>query len=161
VKVRAFAAVAIACALGAVGAVSALATPPANGQSTAALSGRIQEGPYYDSTGTPSWVPLTVDVNLLDQAGNVVGTARPNEYGEFRFAHVERGTWTVAFTYPSLLDPVYASRTYTRTLTWASTKDSYEVLVDIDPYLNIPSYEIVNKYTRCPDPVPAAKGCKR
>jgi hypothetical protein len=161
VRVRAIAAVAIACAVGAVGAVSALATPPANGQVTAALFGRIQEGPYYDSAGTPSWVPLTVDVNLLDQAGNVVGTARPNEYGEFRFAHVDRGTWTVAFTYPSLFDPVYAFRTYKRTLTWASPKESYEVLVDIDPYMNIPSYDVVNTNTRCPDPVPAAKGCKR
>jgi hypothetical protein len=162
VKVKAmFAVVVVACVVGAASAASALATPPANGQVTAALFGRIQEGPYYDSAGSPSWVPLTVDVNLFDPAGNLVGTARPNEWGEFRFAHVDRGTWTVAITYPSLFDPVYAYRTYTRTLTWTSTRDSYEVLVDIDPYMNIPSYDAVNKYTRCPDPVPAGKGCKK
>ena len=160
-NVRGIAAVAIVCAVAAVGAASAPATPPANGQVTAALFGRIQEGPYYDASGNPSWVPLTVDVNLLDQAGNTVGTARPNEFGEFRFAHVDRGTWTVAFTYPSLNDPVYAYRTYKRTLTWTSTRDAYEVLVDIDPYTNTPSYDVVNSYTRCPDPVPAGRGCKR
>jgi hypothetical protein len=34
------------------------------------------------------------------------------------------------------------------------------VLVDIDPYTNSPSYDVVHSYTRCPDPVPAGKGCK-
>ena len=142
-------------------AAPALGEPPAAGKPTAALVGRIQEGPYYDGAGNPSWTPLVVAVDLIDQSGRVVGTANPNPYGEFRFAHVAPGTYTVSFTYPSLFDLVSPFRTYTRVLTWANARDSFELLVDIDPYTNTPSYDVVNAQVRCPQPVPADRGCNR
>jgi hypothetical protein len=152
---------AVALGIIATAATPALADPPAGGNVTAALFGRIQEGPYYDVSGNPSWRPLDVPVNLLDESGRVVATADPNPYGEFRFAHVSPGTYTVSFTYPSLFDPIYQDRTYTRVLTWSNARDSYELLVDINPYTNTPSYDVLNVHTRCPQPVPAGRGCNR
>lgn len=114
-----------------------------------ALSGRIQEGPFYVA-GAPSWEKLRVDVNLIDASGRVVATVTPDRWGEFRFAQVRPATYTFSFTYPTLHDPVSTHRTYTRSLTWASRRVSYEVLVDINPYTNEPSFERVTQFERCP-----------
>lgn len=148
--------VVLACLLG-LGLVAGADGAPPSG-SAAALYGRIQQGPWYDAAGTPSWTKLRSPVELRDAAGRVVASVVPDEWGEFRFGHVGRGTWTFAFTYESLHDPVYTYRTYTRSLTWGSPRDAWEVLVDIDPYTNTPSYEQVTLHTRCPAP---ARGCSR
>lgn len=125
-----------------------------------ALSGRIQSGPWYDALGTASWQKLRVPVQLVDQTGAVRGSVTPDEWGEFRFSHVAPGTYRVRFTYPSYHD-VTPTRTWTSPpLTWAA-RTAWEVLVDIDPYTNNPSYQVLTERTRCPAAVPAGVGCNR
>jgi hypothetical protein len=148
---RLWMAMALAAALaGLVFSATVMAAPPERDAPRPALSGRIQEGPFYDSAGTPSWEKLRVDVNLIDASGRVVASVTPDRWGEFRFAQVRPATYTFSFTYPSLNDPVHAERTYTRSLTWSSRRVAYEVFVDINPYTNTPSYEQVTRYERCP-----------
>jgi hypothetical protein len=149
----------LACAVG-FGLVAGADGAPPSG-AAAALHGRIQQGPWYDASGTPSWTKLRYPVELRDASGRVVASVVPDEWGEFRFGHVGRGTWTFAFTYDSLLDPVQTHRTYTRSLTWSDNRDAWEVLVDIDPYTNTPSYERATLYERCPAAVAPGRGCKR
>lgn len=148
---RMWMAVAVMATLGGlVLSATATAMPPSDREKPRpALSGRIQEGPFYVA-GTPSWEKLRVDVNLIDASGRVVATVTPDQWGEFRFSQVRPATYTFSFTYPTLYDPVNTHRTYSRSLTWASRRISYEVLVDIDPYTNTPSFEQVTQFERCP-----------
>jgi hypothetical protein len=150
---------AIGCLVAAAVVAAPAAAPPAGGNVTAALFGRTQQGPFYDGAGNPSWQKLRNEVRLRDASGRVVAAVIPDQWGEFRFAHVVVGTYTFEFTYESLNDPVYDYRTYQRTLTWSHHRDAWQVMVDIDPYTNTPSYELVVKHVRCPAPVPAGRGC--
>lgn len=151
--------VVVASAVGLGLAERAASAPPSGG--AAALYGRIQQGPWYDASGTPSWTKLRYAVELRDARGRVVASVVPDQWGEFRFGHVGRGTWTFSFTYESLHDPVSTHRTYARSLTWTSPRDTWEVLVDIDPYTNTVSYEQVTLRSRCPAPVAPGRGCTR
>lgn len=96
----------------------------------------LDRGRFYDAAGTPSWEKLRVPVELIDSTGRVVASVVPDQWGEFRFAQVRPATYT--------------HRTYTRTLTLDSRRVAWEVLVDIDPYTNTPSYERVVRHQHCP-----------
>jgi len=125
-----------------------------------ALSGRIQSGPWYDTAGNASWVKLRVPVELVDANGAVRGQVTPDQWGEWRFAHVAPGTYRVRFTYPAYHDLTPTRTWISPQLTWGP-RTSWEILVDIDPYTNNPSYEVITKRTRCPGVVPAGVGCNR
>ena len=142
------------------GAVAAGVKGAGQGAPPPALSGRIQSGPWYDSSGEASWVKLRVPVELIDTTGAVRGAVVPDKWGEFRFSHVAPGTYRVRFTYPAYHDATPTRTWISQPLVWTA-RTAWQVLVDIDPYLNSPSYQLLTETTRCPAAVPANTGCNR